>query len=147
MKPIKRIVFATDFSKASRRAFDAAVALARSNDARLTMVHVHVPPIPFVSERYIESPKWASLENETKRWNTQQLAALVSRARKQGVAASSVLVDGEPSRQIVKTARGRHADMVVIGTHGRTGFSRLLLGSVAARVAATSTCPVLTVRG
>jgi len=55
-------------------------------------------------------------------------------------------VEGVPADQIVRLARLRQADMLVIGTHGRTGFSRLFLGSVAARVVATARCPVLTVR-
>lgn len=147
MKPIRRILFATDFSKASRRAFDAAKTLAQSNKARLTIVHVHIPPVPFVPEQYIESPRWASLETETKRWNRTQLDTLVKDARKNGVDAAAVLLDGEPSRQIVRTARSRRADLVVVGTHGRGAFVRFLIGSVAARVVATAACPVLTVPG
>jgi nucleotide-binding universal stress UspA family protein len=147
MKPLKRILFATDFSKASRRAFEAAEALARSNGARLLVLHVHVPLVPLLPEQYIESPKWAALDVTEKRAHERQLNALVRRAEKRGIGASPLLVDGEPSRQIVRFARRKHADLVVIGTHGRTGFGRFFLGSVASRVVATASCPVLTVRG
>lgn len=147
MKPIRRILFATDFSKASRRAFDAAKSLAKSNKAELTILHVHVPVVPLVPEQYIESPGWTGLDLSEKRWNQHQLAALAKQAGRAGVKAKSALVDGEPSRQILRQAVSKRADLLVIGTHGRTGFSRFLLGSVAERVAATAKCPVLTVRG
>jgi nucleotide-binding universal stress UspA family protein len=58
-----------------------------------------------------------------------------------------VLLTGTPYEQIVRTLRSRRADLAVIGTHGRTGLARFLVGSVAARVVALSPCPVLTVRG
>jgi nucleotide-binding universal stress UspA family protein len=146
MKPIRHILFASDFSVASRRAFDAALTLARSNDARLTILHVHVPVIPLVPEQYIESPKWLKLDRAARRWTHHQLAALAIKARKAGVRAKPRLVSGEPSRMIVRAARSARPDLVVVGTHGRTGFSRLLLGSTAERVVATAPCPVLTVR-
>ena len=63
-------------------------------------------------------------------------------------ASRPVLVDaGVAAEQIVRLARARRADLIVMGTHGRTGFTRALLGSVAARVVALAACPVLTVRG
>ena len=74
------------------------------------------------------------------------MAALVKRAKKSGVRADARMVTGDPSLQIVRTARSARADVIVIGTHGRRGVSRFLLGSVAERVVATAPCPVLTVR-
>jgi nucleotide-binding universal stress UspA family protein len=58
-----------------------------------------------------------------------------------------VLVNGSPSEQIARLARSKRADLIVIGTHGRTGLAKFFLGSVANRVVSTATCPVLTVRG
>jgi len=63
------------------------------------------------------------------------------------VRARGLLVDGVSADQIVRTSRARHAGMIVVGTHGRTGVARFFLGSVAGRVVATAHCPVLTVRG
>jgi nucleotide-binding universal stress UspA family protein len=62
-------------------------------------------------------------------------------------ATSTIVESGAVADRIVRAARARRADLIVMGTHGRTGVSRLLLGSVASRVIATSPCPVLTVRG
>ena len=68
-------------------------------------------------------------------------------ARPHRVRARGLLVEGVPADRIVRTARGRRAGMIVVGTHGRTGAARFFLGSVAGRVVATAHCPVLTVRG
>jgi nucleotide-binding universal stress UspA family protein len=72
---------------------------------------------------------------------------LLKTARNAGVKATSTIVEGAPDDSIARTVRARRADLIVMGTHGRTGFSRLLLGSVASRVISASPCPVLTVRG
>jgi nucleotide-binding universal stress UspA family protein len=64
-----------------------------------------------------------------------------------GVRATGLLLDGAPHDQIPRAARRNRADLIVIGTHGRTGLSKVLLGSVAERVIRSATCPVLTVRG
>ncbi len=71
---------------------------------------------------------------------------LLAAAKTAGVAASDVLLDGSAPEQIVKLAEERGAELIVMGTHGRTGIRKLLLGSVAQRVVATAPCPVLTVR-
>jgi nucleotide-binding universal stress UspA family protein len=81
---------------------------------------------------------------ESARTSTERL---LKQARAAGVTATSVIVTGAPADRIVRAARSRRADLVVMGTHGRSGLSRLLLGGVASRVIATSPCPVLTVRG
>ena len=76
-----------------------------------------------------------------------RLGELIEQARAAGVRAASTVVEGSAAEQIVRAARSRRADLIVMGTHGRTGLSRLLLGSVASRVISMSPCPVLTVRG
>jgi nucleotide-binding universal stress UspA family protein len=81
-----------------------------------------------------------------RRWATAQLAERVARAEAGGVAARSVLPVGVPHREIVKAAEKERADLLVIGTHGRTGLDRVLLGSIAERVVRLAPCPVLTVR-
>jgi nucleotide-binding universal stress UspA family protein len=76
----------------------------------------------------------------------KELDRLVRKAKAAGVRASGIVVDfGVPAERITRLARSRRADVIVMGTHGRTGFRRALLGSVAARVVATAGCPVLTV--
>jgi nucleotide-binding universal stress UspA family protein len=75
------------------------------------------------------------------------LSALQARARKAGVKAVTLLLDGVAHEQIARAAKSKKADLIVIGTHGRTGLAKFFLGSVASRVVAAAPCPVLTVRG
>jgi nucleotide-binding universal stress UspA family protein len=80
-------------------------------------------------------------------WARKQLDRLLARAKTARVRARAMLLEGVAHDQIVRIAKKRRADLIVIGTHGRTGVARFFLGSVAARVTATAPCPVLTVRG
>jgi universal stress protein A len=148
MKRIRRILHASDFSAASRPAFRKALEIARSARARLLIVHAVAPSVPpLMGEGVFVAPAaWEALQREARQAAQRRLERLVQDARKVGVAAEGRAVDGGPADQIVRLARARRADMVVIGIHGRTGFSRLFLGSVAARVVATARCPVITVR-
>jgi len=144
---LRRILFATDLSKTSGKALTAAIGMAKANRARLIILHAYVPLVPLVPEQYIEADTWDRIDTETRRWAVGQLAKLAGRARTSGVRATSMLVTGDPSRQIVRKARGVRADLIVVGTHGRQGLTKFFLGSVAERVIATAACPVLTIRG
>ena len=146
MLRIRRILVATDFSKTSRKAVAAAIDLAKANRASLTILHAYVPLVPLVPEQYIEAGTWDRIDVESRRWADDQLTKLAQRARKSGVRATAMLIVGDPSRQIVRAARRTHADLIVVGTHGRRGLSKFFLGSVAERVIATATRPVVTVR-
>jgi nucleotide-binding universal stress UspA family protein len=146
-EPFRRIVHASDFSRASARALTLALALARSRGARLTVVHVLTPPSPFVGGELSAAPTWQALEARGRRAARRGLARLAARAARVGVRVEPRLLEGPPAEAITGFARRRGADLVVIGTHGRTGLRRALMGSVAARVLALASCPVLTVRG
>jgi nucleotide-binding universal stress UspA family protein len=89
---------------------------------------------------------WNEIEGGARAAAQKSLKALVRRAQRAGLVATSLLTEGSAAEQIVKSAKAKRADLLVIGTHGRSGFARLLLGSVAAHVVATAPCPVLTVR-
>lgn len=141
----RKIVVATDFSTASRPALAAALDLARRDGARLIVLHVMMPPSPFVGDDLPGS--WLELEARARRDAERRLAAAVSQAERAGIATTGTLVKGVPAEVIVRIARREGADLIVIGTHGRSGLGRLFMGSVAARVLGTATCPVLTVRG
>ena len=147
MTRIRRILCASDFSKTSGKALMSAIDLAKANRARLTIVHAHVPIVPLVPEQYLEASTWDRVDTETRRWAERQVEKLVEKARKRGVRASAMMVTGDPAQQIVRMARSKRADLIVVGTHGRRGFSKFFLGSVAERVIATASCPVMTVRG
>ena len=143
----RSILYASDFSTASRRAFASALALAGAERATLTIVHVVVPMMPLVPEQYIEAATWDRIDTEARRWGQQQLARLATQALKKGVKASTLLLEGDPAREISRAARSKRADFIVVGTHGRGGLTKFFLGSVAEKIVATAPCPVVTVRG
>jgi nucleotide-binding universal stress UspA family protein len=146
MKRARQVVYATDFSTTSRRALDTAIALATTAGAALTIVHV-LPPIVVLPRHSLDAATMARLEREGREWGLRRLARVAADVKRAGVKADVQLREGDASDQIVRAARSTRADFIVMGTHGRRGFPRLLLGSVASRVIATARCPVVTVRG
>lgn len=147
MSRIRRILHPTDFSRASTPAFKRAVEMAKANRSELVVAHVLVPSMPIVGDGYISPQVYEDLDAAARSAAQKQLRKLVDRARQAGVRVKGLLLDGVAHERIARAARAQKADLVVIGTHGRTGFAKLFLGSVASRVLAVSPCPVLTVRG
>ena len=144
---MSRIVHPTDFSPSARPAFAKAVELAKKGRSELVIAHV-LPILAAVDGYGFMTPKvYEEIEEANRRQGKKQLDALVARARKAGARARGVLLEGVVHEQIVRTARAQRADMIVIGTHGRTGLARFMLGSVASRVVTHAKCPVLTVSG
>jgi len=146
MKRVRKVLFATDFSRASTKALPTAMALARTHGASLLIVHVFVPLVPVVPEQYISGTTVNQLNARARLASQRHLDSVVRNARKAGVRATGILVEGEPAAKIVRTARARKADLIVVGTHGRTGLSKLFMGSIAQRVIAMAPCPVVVVR-
>jgi nucleotide-binding universal stress UspA family protein len=147
VKGIRRILYATDYSKASGRAREKAVELAKDYDAELWVVHVIVPTTAYFSEQEFGGAElYTKLEESAKQEAEGSMKKLMATLEKAKVKARSLLLRGSPHEQIVKAAKSKKADLIVIGTHGRTGLSKLFMGSVAGRVISTATCPVLTVR-
>jgi nucleotide-binding universal stress UspA family protein len=147
MSRIRRILHPTDFSRASGAAFKKAVDLAKTSKAELLVVHVLASTVPMVGDGYVSPEVYEDLVASARAYGKKNLDALVAKAKKAGVRAKSLLLEGVPHEQIARTARKQRADLVVMGTHGRTGFAKLFLGSVAGRVIAIAPCPVMTVRG
>jgi universal stress protein A len=146
MSRVRRIVCASDFSSASRKAVATAVTMAKANHAALVLVHVVAPVVRLAPDQYVPSTTWEEIEIGLRAWAQRQIEKLAARARKTGIRAVALLVEGEAAAEIVRVARSRRADFLVLGTHGRTGISKMFLGSVAERVVATAPCPVVTVR-
>src|ERR671930_86804 len=147
-KRIKRILYATDYSQASERALDQAVQLAKQNGAELWVVHVLEPITPYVTgDDYGSTELYLRLEETNKKDAQSSMQKLMQKLKKLKVNAKSLLLKGSTHDQIIKAARSKKADMIVIGTHGRTGLTKLFMGSVAGKVVSTAQCPVLTVRG
>jgi len=147
MSRIRRVLHPTDFSRASTAAFKRAVEMAKSNRAELLLVHVMVPAVPLMGDGYVSPKVYEDLEAAARSAAQKQLRKLVDKAKQAGARVKGLLLEGVAHERIAQAARSRKADLVVIGTHGRTGFAKLFLGSVASRVLAVSPCPVLTVRG
>jgi nucleotide-binding universal stress UspA family protein len=140
----RRILHASDFSRASAPAFAKAVELAKRDHAELSLLHALDPRMP-TPDGYVSPPTYEGLRKSAREYGRKQLARLVARAAKAGVRATPLLREGTPWSEIVRASRAPGVDLVVIGSHGRSGLSRLLLGSVARRVVGLARCPVLTV--
>ncbi len=147
MARTRRILHPTDFSPASRPAFRRAVELAKTHRARLLVAHV-LPLLPVVPDAYVPPNVWDELPaRPTGHRPASARARLVKKAKAAGVRASGYLLDiGVTHEQVVRFARARRVDMIAMGTHGRSGWTKAILGSVASRVLASVRCPVMTVR-
>ena len=141
------VLHATDFSPASRPAFARAIAEASADGAELLLVHVLSTVSPFMGDEYISPQTYAEVQRSMQAYGQKQLDKLVAKAKAAGVRVRGLLLEGTTADAIVRTARSKRADVIVMGTHGRSGLGRLLMGSVAQRVVGTASCPVLTVRG
>ncbi len=142
MVAINRIVCPVDLSECSRHALDHAVALAQRHEAYLTVLHVAIPPMRAWLAGFpggvAEAPP---LELDVDVADVQRFCGVLP-ATAAGPATIEVQY-GDPARTIVRAAAG--ADLIVMATHGRGGFDRLLMGSVTERVLRTTAVPVLTV--
>ena len=148
MPRIRRILHATDFSPASTPALRWAVELARANRGQLLVLHVMTPPaLGMPGEGYVSPALYESLETSARAQARKRLDAIVARARKGGARTTGLLLEGVPHEVIARAARSRKVDLLVIGTHGRSGLAKLFLGSVATRLVSMAPRPVLTVRG
>ncbi len=143
MGPFHNILVATDFSPDSARAVELAKQLATSFGAKLTLAHVcQLPAYAFFDgSMYAPTPE---LVGDIRRDAKRELAA--ARASLGEMKAETVLLEGEPAAELVRYAQSHGIDLVLMGTHGRRGVRRLVLGSVAERVVRTAGCPVLTTR-
>ncbi len=142
---LTRILVPVDFSEPSLNALAYACGLAKRFGATLTVLHV-VEPV-YVAEPYMGvAPEVGRFLDEEIRNAKTILTRIEADRRKQGLRVRSLVVAGPPALLIVDTARDTGADLIVMGTHGRTGLAHAFIGSVAEKVVRTARCPVLTVR-
>ena len=140
---IKKILCAIDRSPSSLQAFGYAIALAKWQSARLNLLEVieEAPP-PGISR----APASDGVPNETRRTLERDLRRVLTARRASDVKVEISMRKGNVVQEILSQARTSRPDLLVIGTHGRGGVQRLVLGSVAEKVLRLATCPVLTVR-
>ena len=137
MLPVHTILYPTDFSYRSLSAFPLACALARDCGARLIVLHVVLPPAG--------NEKLEARRQPEEYYQGFWIALRKLQVPEQNVRLEHRLEEGDAATVIVEVGRETGAGLIVMGTHGRTGLSRLLLGSVAEQVLREALCPVLTV--
>lgn len=140
MSHLKKILVPFDFSTHSQHAFEIACSLARDYAGRLVLLHVVPPPI-VVGE--VGMPVYSV--DEDKEVATRKLHQV--KCSGAAVPLDYHVKIGDPAIEILELAREGHCDLIVMGTHGRSGFRRVIAGSVAEEVLRSAPCPVLTVRG
>lgn len=141
MPKFQHIVVPTDFAPASASALELALTMAGAFDAKITLLHVWELPIYPYMDFMLNSAVISEVEDAAR----QGLARALEELRKSLPGAQSKLKTGVPWEGILEAASELGADLIVMGTHGRHGLSRLTLGSVAERVVRLSPVPVLTV--
>ena len=145
MAGLQRILVPTDFTETSEHALDWAVSLAERLGASVTVMHSYeIPLASFPDGAIIATAEMAARISEAAQ---QALADTVERRKARGISLDSVLREGVAWEEINAVADSIDADLVVIGTHGRRGLARALLGSVAENVVRTARRPIVTIRG
>jgi nucleotide-binding universal stress UspA family protein len=142
---MKKILVATDFSPHAERALEAALEMARAFDGTITLFHAWQPPVPAYTDgvALVASPE---LEREIIDKVERDLAHWRERVAQRGIGVDSRYEPGTPADAIVRFAQAHGIELIVLGTHGRRGLRRLVLGSVAESVVRLADVPVLTVR-
>jgi len=138
MLPIHVILHPTDFSEQSHHAFRLACALARDHGSRLVLLHVVPPPVAMAGEGLVLPAPDPADEGV---WHLLHQLDVPT-----GILALRQVEQGDAAGEILRVAEEVNADLIVMGTHGRTGLPRLLMGSVAEKVLRRALCPVLVVK-
>jgi len=144
MMTTQHLLVPIDFSESADQALDYAIRLARTLNARLTLLHV-IQPVPMAGvDMGVTLPEAYLRELEAEVQGSRE--AWLARVTAAGLTGESAVIYGVPFHEIVETAKARLVDLIVMGTHGRTGLMHVLLGSVAERVVRLAPCSVLVVR-
>jgi nucleotide-binding universal stress UspA family protein len=133
---VKKLLYATDFSPYSNQAYFHAIALAEHHKASLTILYVYTPGA-------VPPANGASGEADKQHWRAQLEQIRPTNPR---IAVHHVFLEGDPAGEMVRYAVDAGMDLIVMGTHGRTGLERLLMGSVAEKVMREAPCSVLVVK-
>lgn len=145
MQSFRKILHPTDFSPGAEPALELAIEVAHKFQAELTLLHVYRNPafVGAFGDGYLLPPDIVQTIASDAHSALEKLRQRVAEA---GVQVKTLGVEGAPCEGIVGTGQSQGMDLIVMGTHGRTGVRHLLLGSVAEHVLRVAQCPVLTVR-
>jgi nucleotide-binding universal stress UspA family protein len=141
------IVVATDGSKYSVAAASEAIGLAKRNGSALTVLSVVPADIDTPVDVGFTVNQQELIAEKEMQEAEKNARAVKEAAQKENVSVKALIMSGKPADAIIEIAKERRADLIVLGSHGRTGLERLLMGSVAERVIVLATCPVLVVKG
>ncbi len=146
METWRRILCPTDFSSTSRAALRWAMRLGHRPDVEIVILHVVLPMSAYEGELIGWPAFGEAYQAGRRRWAEAAMAKLVAAARRRGVRARGVVVEGSPGREVAARAASIRADLIVIGTRGGHRLRRLLFGSTTEAVIQRAPCPVLAVR-
>ena len=141
---VRVILVPVDFSEYADSVIEWAAHLAEEHGSRLLLLHAYHLPVEFqqVEGAYLPADFWNSVKDESKK----QLAVYGEQLRARGLDVEELTREGYPATVIEEAAEQLEADLIVIGSRGRSGLKHLLLGSIAERVVQKAPCPVLTVK-
>jgi nucleotide-binding universal stress UspA family protein len=143
MITFRHILAPVDFEPCSERALEAAVDLALKFDSKLTLIHAWDVSGYLYATPYVSPDVWDMIRDAGKK----QLEAKLAEVRKRLPRAESLLVRGSPGPEVIAAVEKLNADLVIVGSHGRRGLSRVFLGSVAEKIVRGCPVPVLSVHG
>jgi len=144
---VRSILLPTDFSECANFALSYATSLARDFKASIICVHVVEPVVPTVGYTGITEPlPIADISEQLEDSATRELPKIAECDECAGLDVEEVIAHGDAAAEIVRVAREREIDLIVIASHGRTGLGRILFGSTAEEVVRHAPCPVLVVK-
>lgn len=143
---IEKVLCPVDFSPFSAHALDYAVAMAGLSRAELILLHVMELPAHALPGNSLDFAFSAELIEEHRKTCAERLDALLTATQARYPNTRRVLVSGIPFLEIIQQAKQDDVDLIVMGTHGRTGLAHVLIGSVAEKVVRKAPCPVLTIK-
>jgi len=144
---IRSILLPTDFSDCGNYALSYAASLARAFGASIICVHVIEPMVPTVGYSGMTEPlPIADITDQLEDSAERELPKLAEREEVAGLKVEEMIVHGEAASEIVRVAKERNVDLIVVSSHGRTGLGRILFGSTAEAVVRHASCPVLVVK-
>jgi nucleotide-binding universal stress UspA family protein len=141
---VRHILVPVDFSENTPAVLEWAAHLAEEHGSAITLLHAYHLPVEFqqLEGAYLPPDFWQSVRSEAE----GTLRRFAGELQARGIRVETAVCEGYAATVIVEEAAIRHADLIVIGTHGRSGLKHLLLGSIAERVVQKAPCPVLTVK-
>jgi universal stress protein A len=142
---VRRVLVPVDLSSGSLRALDYAIDFGKVFEPQFVVLFV-LEPMQFAVDGQVQGTLPVRVAQERRRRARAELAAVTQPIAARGIRVRGVVEEGSPHGAIIDAAKRLKADLIIMGTHGRTGMTRALFGSVAEMVTRHATCPVLTVR-